>query len=134
MLRLCQASFLVDVFMYVLTISPNCYFLRYLCLRRLHRARIFLPLNIAVVMPSHPLQDRVYIRFLVSLHASVILIPTTDESTELEEYLVQRVVFRHEPAIVEVPEANDKQASFPSVLRSPMTNSFCAGIVYCLAT
>ena len=120
--------------MYVLTISPNCCFLQYLCLRRLHLARIFLPMIIAVVMPSHPLQGRVYIRSLVSFQsASVVLIPTTDESTELEEYIVQRVVSRHKPAIVEVPEANDKQARFPSVLRSPMTNGFCAGIICCLA-
>ena len=80
---------------------------------RLHLARIFLPLNIAVVMPSHPLQDRVYIRFLVSFQSvSVVLIPTIDESTELQEYPVQRVVSRHEPAIVEVPEEHDKQARF----------------------
>jgi len=120
--------------MYVLTISPNCCFLQYLCLRHLHLARIFLPLKIAVVMPSHPLQGRVCIGFLVSFQsASVVLIPTTDKSTELQEYRVQRVVSRHEPSIVEVPEAHVKQASFPSVLRSLITNGFCAGIVCCLA-
>ena len=120
--------------MYVLTISPNCYFLQYLCLSRLQLARTFLPPNVAIVMPLHPLQDRVHVPFLVSFQsASVVLIPTTDESTELREYSVQRVASRHEPTIVEVSEEHDKQARFPSVLRSPMTNSFRAGIVCCLA-
>ena len=105
-------------------------FLQPLCLSRLQLPRILLLLNIAVIMPSHHLQDRVHVRFLVAFQsASVVLIPTTDESTELREYHVQRVVSRHDPGFVEVPEAHDKQARFPSVLRSLMINSFCAGIV-----
>ena len=46
-----------------------------LCLGRLQLLRILLPLNIAVIMPSHPLQDRVHVRFLVPFRsASVALI------------------------------------------------------------
>ena len=107
-------------------------FLHHLCLSDLQLARIPLPLNIAVIMLSHPLQDLVHVRFLVPfLGASVVLIPPTDESTGLQEYTMQRIVSLHEPAIADVPEAHDKQGRFPSVLRSPMTNDFCAGIVCC---
>ena len=109
-------------------------FLHHPCLSDLQLARIPLPLNIAVIMSSHPLQDLVHVRFLVPfLGASVVLIPPTDESTELQEYTMQRIVSLHDPAIVDVPEAHDKQGRFPSVLRSPTTNDFCAGIACCSA-
>ena len=65
-------------------------------------------------MSSHPLQDLVHVRFMAAFQSvSVVLIPTTDECTKLQEYTVQRIVSLHEPAIVDVPEAHEKQVRFP---------------------
>jgi len=64
------------VFMYVLTISHiGCFSSLYLS--SLQLAQILPPLNIAVVKPSHLLQDQARARFLVAFQStSVALIPT----------------------------------------------------------
>jgi len=56
------------------------------------------------------------------------------ESKEFQQFPGRPVIPDHEPVIVDVPEAHDKQVCFPSVLLlSPMDSDFSPAIVCCSA-
>ena len=100
------------VFMYVITISPMSCFLQPLSQSstsgthpspsEYHRRRAIAPSSRSSTRPFlGPISER-----FRGSH------PNTDESTKLQEIPTPD----HEPAIIEVPQAHDKQVCFPSVL------------------